>query len=81
MTWNSLISDDYWTVSLIEVNIEGSRSIPISVNKAIIDSGTSYIIVPKQDFSYISGSFSKSRICGIDAEYNLYTCLCEADYD
>ena len=48
-SWNSLIDTDYWSVRLSKVSL-GNINIPLSTNKAIIDSGTSYVVVPQSEF-------------------------------
>lgn len=45
LTWNKLVDDNYWTVSLTEAKL-GDYVFDIDVSTAIIDSGTSYIIMP-----------------------------------
>jgi pyruvate-formate lyase len=45
VSWNSLIDTDYWSVRLSKVSL-GNTNIALSTNKAIIDSGTSYVVVP-----------------------------------
>ena len=45
ITWNSLIDDNYWTVRLMSAKI-GDYEFDLDTNKAIIDTGTSYILMP-----------------------------------
>jgi len=46
----------------------------------IIDSGTSFLLLPLSDFSVLIEEFSKKYRCGISSEFNgLYTCACNAD--
>lgn len=49
ITWNNLIDTDYWSVRLSKVTLNGDV-IPITTNKAIIDSGTSFIVLPTTEF-------------------------------
>ena len=45
MTWNSLINTHYWSVDLVGVLI-GEKHVPITTHAAIVDTGTSYVIMP-----------------------------------
>jgi hypothetical protein len=49
VSWNPLIDTDYWSVRLSKVAL-GNTNIALSTNKAIIDSGTSYVVVPQAEF-------------------------------
>jgi len=50
ITWNPLINTNYWSVKLNSVTI-GNYSFSLDTNEAIIDSGTSYILMPRNDFN------------------------------
>jgi hypothetical protein len=50
MTWNPLIDINYWTVGLNSAKI-GNYQFKLDTNKAIIDSGTSYILMSSDDFN------------------------------
>ena len=45
ISWNSLVSTDYWTVGLSRVSF-GEFNFKLSTSEAIIDTGTSYILMP-----------------------------------
>ena len=49
VSWNPLIDTDYWSVRLSKVTL-GNTNNALSTNKAIIDSGTSYVVVPQAEF-------------------------------
>lgn len=49
ISWNPLIDTDYWSVRLSKVSL-GDTNIVLSTNKAIIDTGTSYLVVPQAEF-------------------------------
>jgi len=49
LSWNSLIDTDYWSLRLTKVSLNGVI-IPITTNKAIIDSGTSFTVMPTTEF-------------------------------
>ena len=58
--WHTLIQGSnsrYWSISLTAANI-GKQNIPLTVNQMIIDSGTSYLLMPKEDFSTLKLYFS-----------------------
>lgn len=44
-TWNDLVNSNYWSLNLVAVNL-GPHAITLSTNIAIVDSGTSYILMP-----------------------------------
>jgi hypothetical protein len=54
-----------------------SNPISISVNKDIIDTGTSYVVVPTPEFEAIIAYFSKLMLCAEDQLHGLYQCQCE----
>jgi len=78
VTWNDLINDHYWSVSLVRVRL-GEKEVPISTSTAIVDTGTSYLLVPSTDFAYLTQEFSKTMKCGIDRMNKLYACMCSYD--
>ena len=45
ITWNYLINSNYWTVNLVQVSL-GDKKIKISSNTAIVDTGTSFLLMP-----------------------------------
>jgi len=45
ITWNSLIDTNYWSVEMIGVKV-GDNEVTISTNIAIVDTGTSYLLMP-----------------------------------
>jgi len=49
LNWHNLIKDPYWTVNLSSVKI-GDNQIKTYGKTAIIDSGSSYILLPESDF-------------------------------
>ncbi len=46
ITWNNLVNDNYWTVRLVDAKL-GDNQFKLKTNKAIIDTGTSYILMPQ----------------------------------
>jgi len=57
----------------------GNTPLKISTNLAIVDTGTSYILMPQADFVQLTRYLQKENICGMDAYYNLFKCLCRPD--
>lgn len=45
ITWNPLINTHYWTVALDEATL-GDQSLELLATTAIVDSGTSYTLMP-----------------------------------
>ena len=45
ISWNKLIDDKYWTVQLIAATL-GGQNIDLSVNSIIVDTGTSFLLMP-----------------------------------
>jgi hypothetical protein len=45
VTWNDLVNTHYWSVGLVAATV-GDNSIPIVSNVAIVDTGTSYLLMP-----------------------------------
>ena len=48
VTWNDLINMNYWSVGLVGVKV-GDKVLPISTNVAIVDTGTSYLLMPTRN--------------------------------
>ena len=72
ITWNSLVDVKYWSVRLSAVSI-GEEIIPITANTAIIDTGTSYLVVPRRDLTSILSHFTrKDLVCGPDSLSGLH---------
>jgi len=63
--WNPLIEVDYWTLSLDQATM-GDFQIPISSKEAIVDTGTSYILMPHNDLQSLLGHWSKNMTCSLD---------------
>ncbi len=45
LTWNDIIFSNYWSVSLNHVRV-GDYQLKLSTNVAIVDTGTSYLLMP-----------------------------------
>lgn len=45
IAWNDLVNTNYWSLSLVSASI-GDRQLMLSTDLAIVDSGTSYILIP-----------------------------------
>lgn len=46
VTWNDLVNTHYWSLNLVGVKL-GDRQIPISTNQIMVDTGTSYLLMPQ----------------------------------
>jgi len=73
LSWNPLVDTDYWSVKLSKVSIGGSE-IPLSASKAIVDSGTSLLLVPAKDFSNLARIWSRNLKCAMAGDY--FSCEC-----
>jgi len=73
LSWNPLVDTDYWSVKLSKVSIGGSE-IPLSASKAIVDSGTSLLLVPAKDFANLSRIWSRKLKCATAGDY--FSCEC-----
>ena len=49
LTWNDLVNTHYWSLNLVGAKI-GGNNLPLSSNIAIVDTGTSYMLMPSQDY-------------------------------
>lgn len=78
ISWNPLIDTDYWSVRLSKVSL-GDTNIVLSTNKAIIDTGTSYLVVPQAEFQSMMAIWSQEMICAEDYIHDLFQCLCSYD--
>lgn len=45
ITWNDLINTNYWSLNMVSVKF-GDQDLILSSNVAIIDTGTSYLLMP-----------------------------------
>ena len=52
ITWNPLVNLDYWTVNLSSVLI-GDQILESDSFTAVVDSGTSYVVMPYKDFGLL----------------------------
>ena len=49
--WVSLIAQNYWQVKLSTVTVSGTTNITLSYNAVVLDSGSSMIYVPTNDYN------------------------------
>lgn len=81
------MDDRYWSSALNEVKF-GDEVMNLQTSNAILDSGSSYIVMPEVDFNSLrelieSSGADGNRSCGIDRYNNNYlycSCLSES-YD
>jgi len=45
VSWNPLVNNKYWTVNIYGAKV-GDKDIKMSVKTAIVDTGTSYLLMP-----------------------------------
>jgi len=56
LKWHDLINKFWWTLKLDGVKL-GGEDLPIRTSQVIIDTGTSFTLVPNNDFRVIQGYF------------------------
>jgi hypothetical protein len=52
ITWNDLSNTNYWSVSLVAATV-GTSDIVLSTKTAIVDTGTSYLLMPTGKRNYL----------------------------
>jgi hypothetical protein len=65
ITWHNLANKLYWTIDMESVALNGS-DLRISTKNVIVDSGTSYLLMPTADFDVFSQFFKDRFTCWID---------------
>jgi len=76
VSWNPLVNSLYWTVRLLGAKV-GDKELAIKASQAIIDSGTSYILMPQNDFDKFRPFMEGNRRCSWDyGKSNLFMCGC-----
>jgi len=79
LSWNDLLDDIYWTIGINEAKL-GDYTFDLDTNQAIVDTGTSYILMPSDDFSEFRKVIEPGRSCYFDSENTgLFTCWCITD--
>lgn len=76
LTWHNLLGDRYWTLPMKKAML-GDQVLKPTVDKVIIDTGTSFFLMPTEDFEDLTSYFSKNYTCGSSSIYNnLFVCDC-----
>ena len=78
LVWHDLVDTNYWTLSQERVYL-GDKVLNTTVNKVIIDSGTSFLLLPTEDFAMLTAEFAANFSCAMNPFYNLYGCFCDDD--
>jgi hypothetical protein len=73
-----LLNQDYWTINLSGFKAR-DQNMSLSTNQIIVDSGTSFILMPSQDYQSLQDIFSQDRKCERKVIYN-YLLSCEMGY-
>lgn len=55
ITWNYLLNKNYWAVTLTKVSVLGTSSFDLGTSSTvtIVDSGTSYMLMPTKDHAVL----------------------------
>lgn len=76
--WHNLKNELYWTLHMDGATL-GENLLDLQSREVIIDSGTSYLLMPTADFAVFSKYFEERYDCGINQYmHGLYVCY--ADY-
>jgi hypothetical protein len=78
-TFLPLYDEFHWAVELKRIKYGPFKELNISVSNAILDSGTSLVILPTSMFDNFKQVVSEGRKCGTLRVY--YGCLCQSKYD
>lgn len=76
--WHKSIDEHFWSVAMSEVRF-GDQVMELQTSDAILDSGSSFIVIPEQDFNTFTSMVEKDtgRSCGIDRfNNNFFYCSC-----
>ena len=60
--WHPTIQDQHWEVGLSGFSV-GDTKVPISMNKTLVDSGTSYISMPQSEFYALYQELKLNQTC------------------
>jgi len=76
LSWVPLEDDHYWTIGISQAKL-GNYTFDLDTNQAIVDTGTSYILMPANDFDEFRKVIEPGRSCYIDSgNTGLFTCRC-----
>lgn len=77
LTWHNLINNFWWTLGLKGVQV-GGKDIGVTTKQVIIDTGTSYALMPSSDFRKIQQYFiSEGHQCTFENTFfNQFVCQC-----
>jgi hypothetical protein len=53
IVWNELVNINYWSLNLVGARF-GNKSLALSTQLAIVDSGTSYLLLPKSKHNILA---------------------------
>jgi hypothetical protein len=57
------VNEDYWTLNMTKASI-GNKTIDTTTKTLIIDTGTSFFLMPNDDFLDLVDDFNQKYICG-----------------
>lgn len=85
LSWNPLVDTMYWTVEMNAFSV-GKKELPITAKQAVLDTGSSFIVVPRSDFDQLLDVFSQKnkfnaekRGCVLDSKLGILKCACDFD--
>jgi hypothetical protein len=79
INWHPITNPYFWAVHLVDVHIGNDplkiATIPLSTNVAVIDTSSSYTLVPAPDFEHIIAFLKRDKLCDVNSK-GFYQCLC-----
>ena len=70
---------NYWTIRINDAKL-GNYTFDLDTKQAIVDTGTSYILMPSDDFMEFRKVIEPGRNCWVDSENTgLFVCNCLTD--
>lgn len=80
LEWRELIDNQFWEVSMESYRI-GSTLFTGDEYTAIVDTGTSFLVVPTEVLNFYLTQASSGRYCGYSAQIGLYGCIVKSRAD
>ena len=75
INWHSLILDYHWEVNMTGFKV-GDTEVPLSMNKTIVDTGTSYIAMPKDEYMALYDLLALDHACYCMSSNAMIICSC-----
>ena len=70
INWHRMTTPYFWSLQLEAVTL-GNKTVSLKSHMAVVDSGTSYLVVPQYEFDQILNYFRGEMMCARNSQ-NLY---------